>query len=110
MGDGETKKVSEWIGTVGEKMKLTDLEIVHIGGYEGGYGWVTIYKLKDKDGNVFTKFGVIGPKFIVKKADVLNREDDMMYVGDVVSATVDIKDHTEYQGTKQTVLGRFSKL
>jgi hypothetical protein len=109
MGDGETKKVSEWIGTVGEKMKLTDLEIVHIGGYEGGYGWVTIYKLKDK-GNVFTKFGVIGPKFVVKKADVLNREDDVMYVGDVVSATVDIKDHTEYQGTKQTVLGRFSKL
>jgi len=101
------KKESEWIGKVGEKVRLENLEVVHIGGFEGGYGWTNVYKLKDKNGNNFTKFGTIGNQFIVKKS---NEQSNEILVGDVISATAEIKKHDEYMGKKQTVLGRLSKL
>ena len=122
--DKPQQKTSEWVGKIGEKSKFVNLEIVHIGGFETQFGWSNVYRLKDEDGNIYTKFGVIGPQFVVKKKnnDVPTEEPDKqeiedmknysdgLVVGDVVSATADVKDHTEYKGTKQTVLGRFSKL
>jgi hypothetical protein len=101
------KKESEWIGKIGEKTKLENLEVVHIGGFDGGYGWTNVYKLKDQNGNNFTKFGTIGNQFIVKKS---NKQSNEILVGDVISATAEIKKHDEYMGKKQTVLGRLSKL
>ncbi len=106
---GETNKVSEWVGKVGEKIKLENLEVVHIGGFEGGYGWTNVYKLKDQNGNSFTKFGTLGTQFIVKKTEN-SPTDDQIQVGDIISATSEIKKHDEYMGKKQTVLGRLSKL
>jgi len=118
------QKTSEWVGKIGEKSKFVNLEIVHIGGFETQFGWSNVYRLKDENGNIYTKFGVIGPQFVVKKKnnnvpteepdkqeieDMKNYSDGLV-VGDVVSATADVKDHTEYKGVKQTVLGRFSKL
>jgi len=104
---GETKVSSEWVGKVGEKIRLENLEIVHIGGFEGGYGWTSVYKLKDQNGNIFTKFGTIGNQYIVKKND---SDPNNVIVGDIISATAEIKKHDEYMGKKQTVLGRLSKL
>ena len=122
-------KESEWVGVVGEKTKLENLEIIHIGGFETQYGWSNVYKLKDQNGNIFTKFGTINPKFVVKKKekspepepiDDTNYDDgervednfinDGVVVGDVISALAEIKKHDEYMGKKQTVLGRLSKL
>jgi hypothetical protein len=102
------QKPSEWVGNIGEKTKLSNLEIVHIGGFTSNYGWTDIYKLKDQEGNIFTKFGVVGTQFVVKKTEK-EPDNTMIQVGDVVSFTAEIKDHNEYNGTKQTVLGRFSK-
>lgn len=115
---GETNKVSEWVGKVGEKIKLENLEVVHISGFEGGFGWTNVYKLKDQNGNSFTKFGTISAdKFVVKPTENDRIKDekgkliiDEIKVGDILSATAEIKKHDEYMGKKQTVLGRFSKL
>lgn len=107
--EGIVKQESNWVGTIGEKMKLQNLEIVHISGYDNGFGWTNVYKLKDQNGNIFTKFGVIGTQFIVKKTQD-NPVENSIQVGDVVSATSEIKKHDEYKGVKQTTLGRFSKL
>jgi len=116
-------KPSEWVGVVGEKTKIENLEIVHIGGFETQWGWSNVYKLKDQEGNVYTKFGTISPKYIVKKREIstenVEGEDGVVFaetpsndieVGDFISVTAEIKKHDEYQGKKQTVLGRLSKL
>jgi hypothetical protein len=63
--------------------------------------------LKDQNGNIFTKFGTIGNQYIVKKND---SDPNNVIVGDIISATAEIKKHDEYMGKKQTVLGRLSKL
>jgi len=102
------KQESEWVGVIGEKMKLENLEIIHIGGFETQYGWSNVYKLKDQNGNIFTKFGIINPKFVVKKSNMEDTQN--IYVGDIISAIAEIKNHDEYMGKKQTVLGRLSKL
>jgi hypothetical protein len=115
--EGVVKLVSNWVGNVGEKMKLHNLEIVHISSYNSDFGWSNVYKLKDQNGNIFTKFGVIGTQFIVKPTEEGRIKDEKgeliisnPIVGDIVSATAEIKKHDEYKGTKQTTLGRFSKL
>lgn len=105
--ESKPKDMSEWIGVVGEKEKLENLEIVHISGFDTDFGWSSIYKMKDQNGNHFTKFGTIGTKFIVKKTDNSN---DNVQVGDFISATAEIKKHDTFNGIKQTILGRLSKL
>jgi hypothetical protein len=105
--ESKPKDLSEWIGVVGEKIKLENLEIVHISGFNTEYGWSSIYKMIDQNGNHFTKFGTIGTKFIVKKVE---SNDENIQVGDVISATAEIKKHDLFNGVKQTVLGRLSKL
>lgn len=104
---GETNKVSEWVGKVGEKIKLENLEVLNIITRDFGYGLTNVYKLKDQSGNIFSKFGTIGIAYVVKKSSSENQE---VSVGDILSATVEIKKQDEYQGKKQTTLGRFSKL
>jgi uncharacterized protein YukE len=111
------KKESEYVGTVGEKSRLENLEVVHISGYQTEWNWSNVYKLKDQIGNIYTKFGTIGSQFIVKPTEQGRQKDEQgnliindILVGDVVSATAEIKRHEEYQGKKQTTLGRFSKL
>lgn len=98
------KQESNWVGTVGEKIDLENLEIVYVSGFQGDFGWQNVYTLKDKNGNIFTKFGVIDPKFIVNSGDFSSPEK-----GAIISATADVKKHDEYKGVKRTVLGRLSK-
>jgi hypothetical protein len=98
----EEQKESNWVGTVGEKVKLENLKIVHVSGFEGQWGWTSIFKLEDKDGNQFTRFGDIPDKFLVSGTEVV--------VDSVVSFTAEIKKHDTYNDKKQTVLGRLSKI
>lgn len=96
------KKESNWVGTVGEKVKLENLKIVHVSGFEGQWGWTSIFKLEDENGNQFTRFGDIPDKFLVSGEEVV--------VGSVVSFTAEIKKHDTFNNNKQTVLGRLSKI
>jgi hypothetical protein len=100
--DKVEKKESNWVGTVGEKVKLENLTIKHVSGFEGQWGWTPIFKLEDENGNQFTRFGDIPEKFLVSGNEVI--------VGSVVSFTAEIKKHDTYNNNKQTVLGRLSKI
>lgn len=94
---------SNWIGEVGQKLVIKNLEIINVSGFSGTYGWTNVYKLKDESGNIYTKFGVIPEKFITNDKNCIE-------VGTVVSAQVEINKHDTYKEVKQTVLGRFSNI
>lgn len=95
-------KTSNWIGVVGEKSKVENLEITNIRSFMTEFGESTVYKLVDKEGNIYTKFGTINKKFVVNDKEV--------EVGAVISATAEIKKHDVFNDVKQTVLGRLSKI
>lgn len=87
------KEKSNFVGNVGEKIEFTaDWRIA--GGYETQFGYITIYKFTDADGNIFvwkTSTGFIDPdKFDGRKITIKGT----------------IKDHNEYNDEKQTVLIR----
>jgi hypothetical protein len=98
----EEQKESNWVGNVGEKVKLENLTIKHFSGFEGQWGWTSIFKLEDENGNQYTRFGDIPKKFLVSGEEVI--------VGSVVSFTAEIKKHDTYNNNKQTVLGRLFKV
>lgn len=98
-------KNSKYIGDIGKKEKLENLIIKNVSGFEGEYGWTNIYRLLDENGNVYTKFGTINKRFIVKDSPIKNIEP-----GAIVSFTAEIKKHDTFRDTKQTIIGRLSKI
>ncbi len=98
-------KKSKHVGDIGDKTKIENLTIKNISGFEGSFGWTNVYKLTDEKGNIYTKFGTINPRFITKDSPTEDIE-----VGTIVSFTAEIKKHDEYNGIKQTILGRLSKI
>jgi len=98
-------KKSNFVGEVGEKTPLENLTIQNISGFEGSFGWTNIYRMTDEKGNIYTKFGTINPRFITKDSPVTD-----ISKGAVVSFTAEIKKHDTYKETKQTTLGRLSKI
>jgi hypothetical protein len=101
----EKMRESEFVGTVGEKEKLYNLTITNISGFEGTFGWTSVYRLKDEDGNIFTKFGTINKRFITEDSP-----EKEIQKGAVVSFTAEIKKHDTWNDIKQTTLGRLSKI
>ena len=95
--------ISNFVGVIGEKEKLENLEIVNISGFETEYGWSNVYKLKDVNGNVFTKFGTINPKFLIDGGDEIK-------IGSKVSFLAEIRKHDVYNGNNQTVLGKIARI
>jgi hypothetical protein len=98
-------KKSEYVGEVGEKTPLKNLTIQSVSGFEGSFGWTNIYRLTDDNGNIYTKFGTINPRFINDDSPVTD-----ISKGAIVSFTAEIKKHDTYKDIKQTVLGRLSKI
>jgi len=93
---------SNHIGTTGEKTAFENVTIKKIKGFETEFGWSNVYNLEDETGNTFVKFGTINKKFLVDDKDTVEE-------GSVLSFTADIKKHGEFNGVKQTTLGRLSK-
>jgi hypothetical protein len=85
----EERKDSEYFGKVGEREVFT-LEVLKKSGFSTQYGWTTLHIFKDQDGNIATWFSS-------------NKEFE---VGEVVTLNATVKEHKEYEGTKQTVLTR----
>lgn len=89
-------KDSEWIGEIGERIDV-DLTLSHVAQWEQnkycGYGTelVSLYTFKDAEGNAF----------VWKTTNWIEAEE-----GAKVHVRGTIKDHSEYKGTKQTVLTR----
>ena len=99
----QKQATSTYLGTIGEKSKFVNLTIKKIHGFETAFGWSNVYNMEDPEGNVIIKFGTISDKFVIG-------DDKEVKVGTILSFTADIKDHKEYNGVKQTTIGRCSKL
>jgi hypothetical protein len=82
-------KASTWQGTVGKRQDW-QLKCVAVRYSSGQYGTTSIYMLKDEQGNCYTWFS---------SNDVLEEGNEYKLKGTV-------KDHSEYQGIKQTILTR----
>lgn len=84
----EKAKASEWVGEVGKRVTVEVAEAKVVTGWETQWGYVSIYKITDAAGNVYTW-----------KTSGYIPEDVAEIVGTV-------KDHNEYRGCKQTELTR----
>lgn len=91
------KKPSEYVGEVGKRMKglnLTLTKIVRLG--EGAYGMQYLYKFLDANENVLVWF----------TGNVLDSDTREFFENTVYTVDASVKEHSEYKGTKQTVLTR----
>jgi len=84
------KKVSNWVGSVGERLTINNMKIVRLNMNEGEYGWTYIYGFVDEQGNQYTWFG----------------SKNIGEVDKIVSLRGTVKNHGEYRGKKQTILTR----
>lgn len=82
---------SNWVGTVGERIKIIKVTCERVIMNEGQWGVTGIHKLTDEHGNDLVWFASGGE--VIKSGETVH-----------ISGTV--KDHGEYRGRKQTVLSR----
>lgn len=100
---------SNFVGAAGDKVDLvvtlafeTSFEVDSFRGY--GTAEMTIYGFKDEAGNIFV--WKTGSVLSVEKQVKGFVEFDYPQRGDKIRIKAAIKDHSEYKGTKQTVLTR----
>lgn len=89
----EAAAASEYIGKAGDKLKGVHVKGRIIAGYETQWNYVYIYQFTDEANHVF----------IWKTAASIDTDDSGNFCGKI-SGT--IKEHNEYNGTKQTILTR----
>lgn len=106
--------VSEWVGEVGER-ETFELTVQMAKPVDSYYGKSTLYLMADADGNIFKWFTTSQPvkrEMYLEYIDhpepeqVAIREEFEMEVGWTYQITGTIKDHDEFNGTKQTGLSR----
>jgi hypothetical protein len=86
----ETTKQSEYIGTVGDKIANVSATVIKTSQFESGYGLTYIFTFQS-DSNILVWFS----------------SNNVCDLGDNVIITKGtIKDHKEYNGTKQTIITR----
>lgn len=89
----ESRAKSDYYGTAGERIKNIQVIGRIVAGYETIYGYTYIYEFRDIDNHVF----------IWKTSSNFKTDDNGNYSGRI---TATIKEHNEYNGTKQTILTR----
>lgn len=82
--------VSEWVGEIKQRREFT-LTVESVRYNDGMYGVTYQTKMVDADGNVFMWWA--------------SKELDQ---GETYTGKATVKDHTEYNGVKQTVINRFA--
>jgi len=87
----EEKKNSEFVGEIGSKIEVNPTSIACVSSWPTNYGMTFLYKWTDADNNIYIWYA---SKPI---------EDDNQ---EVLSIKGTIKDHSEYNGVKQTVMTR----
>lgn len=101
---------SEYVGKVGERKEF-ELYFADWKCFETAYGVMQIYKLKDKNGNVFiwkTASGSLYDKNDIALTSNQLRMDT--YENELIKLRGRIKEHKEYRGVKQTVLTRCTQI
>lgn len=95
-------KQSEFQGAIGAKLPL-ELEIIGLKTImDSAYGETTIFEMKDADGNVFSKFGIIPERFIISNHTEVKEGTKVKFLGT-------IKAHREFKGVKYTVINHIAK-
>ena len=85
-------QASNYVGNVGDKVEVFADAVQLVTTIEHQYGMTFLYKWTDESGNVFAWFASSAQGLNLKKNGVRIRGT--------------VKDHTEYQGVKQTILTR----
>jgi hypothetical protein len=91
---------SKHLGKVGQKLPM-ELTILNVHSFEGGFGNTNVYNMIDSEGNYVTKFGVINDRYLTSGKKVS--------VGSKVRFNATVKKHDQFNGSKQTTIGRVSK-
>lgn len=102
MNEIGTLETSKHIGKPNMSMKFS-LKVAVKRKVNGKWGETFVYEMVDKDGNVFSKFGEIKPKFLK------NRREYVVDVNSEVEFIGIISGHDEYRGVKKTKIGKISK-
>lgn len=82
-------KASEYVGEVGQRIEVVLKSMVLLTSWDNGYGFTFLYKMVDENDNVL----------VWKASNPVDCEDVKTIKGT-------IKEHSEYDGVKQTVLTR----
>lgn len=100
--------MSEYIGSVGSKISV-EVTYKSYGEYQTHYTYYgethTIYIFEDAEGNCIvwnTTSGIVEDKKVLDK----NGMSQVIYRGSKLLMTATVKEHSEYKGTKQTVVSR----
>lgn len=88
----EEKKASEYVGEVGQRLTVNCKTFTCVSSWGNLYGMTFLYKFTDENDNVYIWY-----------ASKCIDDDDTQVV---TSITGTVKDHSEYNGLKQTVLTR----
>lgn len=95
------RRAGNYIGEVGQKVKMM-VTFDHEVSFETMYGFMTIYTMKDTNGNMLIwKTG---------SGSLMNKAGEIPESGDKIEIQGTIKDHSEYNGVKQTVLIRVKRI
>lgn len=81
---------SEHVGNIGDKISV-EVILTKVSYFDGFYGMMAFFTFTDNDGNVF----------VWKTANDINHE-----IGDKFTIKGTVKEHSDYRGTKQTILTR----
>ena len=90
-GTEEEETTSEWIGEVGDKIKMLPVTLIGVYGFQGRYGYSQVVKFKDEDGNTLTWFTAVNIP---------------IEAGSSCKLSGTIKNHSEYKGEKSTIVTR----
>ena len=99
--------ISNHVGDVGQKKEFK-LTLEKVFSFEGQWGTSYIYSFLDESGNVVVYkgskgFEVVDPTSIERLGYETNK---YAAKGDKVSVIAKVKAHTDYKGTKQTIIER----
>lgn len=94
---------STWQHNVTDRVDL-DLMLINVSSFETYYGDKYVYTFSDQNNNVYVWF--TSKAYIVHRCLEDSSRDEFAHMGDVVRVKATVKEHTEFHGTKQTVLTR----
>lgn len=80
-----------FIGEVKERLRNLKLSLILLNNFESRFGYCTLLKFKDNDGNIFTWYTSTVPQ---------------VKIGDTLLVTGTVKEHKVYNNEKETVLTR----
>ena len=93
------RAISNYVGNVGDKITIIG-RMEAISGFRTDWGYTTIFKITDDNGNVYIWKTTTYPDVRDENGEIIKIDERKLRI------TATIKEHNEYNGEKQTVLKR----